>query len=140
MEIWKTTIESDRYEVSNYGNVRSKLNKTNLSLRKQANYFYWARTEGGKFKKAYVHRTVYQAFNKVIPNGYHINHIDFNGNNNNLSNLELTTPLENNQHSRKAGRFEEAQKNHSKFMLVENKKRKIIQNEKTGRFESNKIG
>jgi hypothetical protein len=120
MEIWKTTIEDDRYEASDYGNVRNKLNKTNLSLRKQSNYLYWARRENGKFKKAYVHRTVYQAFNDKIPNGYHINHLDFNGNNNNLSNLQLTTPLENHQYSRKAGRFIEADKKHSEFMKIEN--------------------
>lgn len=116
MEIWKTTIESERYEVSNYGNIRNKRNKTNLCLRKQNNYLYWARTEDGKFKKAYVHRTVYQAFNGIIPNGFHINHLDFNGNNNNLSNLQLTTPAQNLNYSRKAGRFDKANKNHSKFM------------------------
>jgi hypothetical protein len=126
MEIWKTTIESDRYEASNYGNIRSKLNKTNLSLRKQSNYLYWGRREGGIYKKAYVHRTIYQAFNNVIPNGYHINHLDFNGNNNNLSNLESITHLENIQYSRKAGRYNEAQKKHSKFMVIENKRRKQL--------------
>ena len=116
MEIWKTTIESDRYEASNFGNIRSKLHKTNLSLRNQNNYLYWGRTENGKFKKSYVHRTVYQAFNGKIEDGYHINHLDFNGNNNNLSNLQLTTPAENHNYSRKAGRFSEATKKHSKLM------------------------
>ena len=125
MEIWQTTIESDRYEVSNYGNIRNKFKTKNVSLRKQANYLYWGRMEQSKFKKAYVHRTVYQSFKGEIPIGYDINHINFNSNDNNINNLEAVSHIDNLNHSRKAGRYLEANKKHSEWLKQRHKDKQI---------------
>ena len=47
----------------------------------------------------YTHRAVYEAFRGEIPEGLEINHIDGNKLNNKLTNLELTTRMENIKHS-----------------------------------------
>ena len=64
--------------VNNYGYVRIKL-KCNDGKRRM---FYW-------------HRVIYTYFNGAIPEGYEVNHIDENKQNNALSNLNLMTPKEN---------------------------------------------
>lgn len=43
----------------------------------------------------FIHRLVYITFKGEIPEGYEINHIDHNKNNNRLSNLEVVTHEEN---------------------------------------------
>jgi hypothetical protein len=126
MEIWKTTIESDRYEVSNEGRIRSKRFMTPLSSNKKNNsgYNVWSHRIGtNKFKNNFIHRTVYKAFVGDIPYGMCINHIDFNKNNNSIENLELTTVFENLNHSRINGRFNSANEMHSEFMKLENQRR-----------------
>ena len=52
-------------------------------------------SKNGKAKRYYVHRIVYEAFMGNIPKGYEINHIDENKSNNNISNLELCTHIQN---------------------------------------------
>ena len=46
-------------------------------------------------KKFLVHRYVYEAFNGKIPEGYTIDHIDQNPQNNNIDNLQCITKQEN---------------------------------------------
>lgn len=43
----------------------------------------------------YIHRLVWETFIGIIPDGYEINHIDHNKQNNSLDNLELVTHSEN---------------------------------------------
>jgi hypothetical protein len=117
-EIWKTTIESDLYEVSNLGKVRHIIRRKILVTDKNhsSGYCYWTRRED-KTYNSYVHRTVYQAFNNiVIPKGMEINHLDFNRKNNCLSNLELVNKKENHNYSFKAGRYEDAHKKQSEML------------------------
>lgn len=45
-----------------------------------------------------IHRLVASAFISIIPNGMEVNHKDSNKKNNNLSNLEIVTPSENQKH------------------------------------------
>jgi hypothetical protein len=122
MEIWKTTLEDDRYEVSNKGNVRSKQRMHPLVLKDTGNgYLVWQRRLNGKIKNQLVHRTVYRAFVEEIPEGYQINHINFERACNEVSNLQLTTVKENHQHSRSNGRFDIKDKLHSKWMKEQTK-------------------
>lgn len=59
-------------------------------------YFY----KNNKGYNKYVHRLLYETFVSRIPEGYHIDHIDGDRENNSLENLEPVTPHINN--SRKA--------------------------------------
>ncbi len=52
-----------------------------------------------KIKRFLVHRLLFLNFVGDIPDGLQINHIDGVKTNNNLSNLELCTPLENTRHA-----------------------------------------
>lgn len=49
----------------------------------------------GKYRMFMWHRVIYTYFNGAIPEGYQVNHIDENKQNNALSNLNLMTPKEN---------------------------------------------
>jgi len=117
-EVWKTTVESDLYEVSNWGNVRHVERKKNLVTDKKhaSGYLFWTRKLNNKNLNSYVHRTVYQAFVGSIPEKGQIDHLDFNPHNCRLDNLILSTPGSNLQRSRDAGRFKNANLKHSKIM------------------------
>ena len=115
-EIWKDIIVEGfegLYQASNLGNIKS-LQRT-----------YWTPAHGGHYKtdperllkpslvgtftkykyvlfannnyrkKFLVHRLVYEAFNGKIPEGYTIDHIDQNPQNNNIDNLQCITKQEN---------------------------------------------
>ncbi len=125
MEIWKQSIESELYEVSSYGRIRNIKRLNPIKLKDNGHgYIYWQRKQNGKMKNEYVHRSVYRAFVGNIPEGYEINHINFDRAYNDLSNLELITREKNMKYSRDNGRFIEADKKHSEFMKLENKRRK----------------
>ena len=53
----------------------------------------------GKYKYVYAHRMVYENFIGEIPVGMDINHIDGDKTNNDISNLEIVTRIENIRHS-----------------------------------------
>jgi hypothetical protein len=101
MEIWKDVIGFEgRYEVSSLGNVKSK--KTNKII-------YTRKDKGGyvtclffcnmKIFSKKVHRLVAQAFIPNPLNKQEVNHKDRNRANNNLDNLEWSTPKENMNHA-----------------------------------------
>jgi len=112
MEIWKEINGYEGlYEVSNLGRIKSlpkgkhRKSEMILTLRKHP-YKFVNLSKDGKANTKSVHRLVAHAF---IPNPLNkstINHIDCNPSNNNVSNLEWVTPLENQMHSRKLGRYE----------------------------------
>jgi hypothetical protein len=92
------------YAVTRNGFVWAYPNKSRNEGRwlKQATdrygYAYVGMFKEGKLKKLKVHRLVAQAF-LVASDNPHVNHIDGNKLNNNVSNLEWVTPKENKIHA-----------------------------------------
>ena len=104
MEIWKTIKEMKTYEVSNYGNVRRKLQNNYKNLKPFADkdgYLKVCLCENQKRLYRFVHRLVAQTFIPNLENKPTVNHIDGNKKNNNLENLEWATYQENNIHALK---------------------------------------
>ena len=67
---------------------------------------YWIVTlkdKSGKYVKRSMHRLLMETFVPNPNNKAHVNHIDGNKSNNNLSNLEWATPAENAQHAHSIG-------------------------------------
>lgn len=112
-EIWKSVKDYEKYyEVSNFGNVRSKhrivkfgprlreVGKDNLRKNDNGNsYLQVSFSVQGKHKNKYVHRLVAEAF---IPNPLglpEVNHIDGNKRNNTVNNLEWVTRVQNIDHA-----------------------------------------
>lgn len=97
------------YQVSNLGRVRSfKVYKGGkvLTLVQRKGYITVTLCKNGKSKIYSVHRLVAEAF---IPNPdsmREVNHIDGNKLNNDVSNLEWCTHLENMRHAFKSGLIE----------------------------------
>ena len=100
-----------RYEVSNTGKIRSMNYKRTGTVREllpakdKKGYFRTAIVINGKPKTIKVHREIAKAF---IPNPCNlpqINHKDGNKTNNNVSNLEWITNVDNAHHAIKNGLF-----------------------------------
>jgi len=92
-----------RYQVSNYGNVKSYYkNGKILKMKPFSDSQGYKRVEL-KDKGHMVHRLVASAFLGDIPEGHEVNHLDCNTGNNNLDNLEICTPSENMKHAYKMG-------------------------------------
>jgi len=113
MEIWKTIAYFTNYEISSYGNVRRKKCKIIYSNGVITNYkekLLTQETVKNKYKRVtfsqnniqkryQVHRLVALYFIPNPKNKPCVNHIDGNGSNNNIHNLEWCTHSENERHS-----------------------------------------
>lgn len=109
IEIWKEVKGYKGYEVSNFGNLRSyrkrgsknamydKPKQVKPSLQKThcKEYFKHNLVKDGKQKHEYAHRIVAKAFIPNIENKPQVHHIDNNGLNNNIDNLQWVTNSEN---------------------------------------------
>jgi hypothetical protein len=100
-EVWKEVANYDNYEVSSFGNVRNSKTGRILKSTNKGGYCYVG-LSCGKTKSYMVHRLVALSFIPNPENKAQVNHIDKNGLNNKLSNLEWTTNQENSIH-RSAG-------------------------------------
>lgn len=107
MEQWKPIRETDgKYEVSNYGHVRTNGKRRGLlTLTKQPKGYLYAMIQlsNGKQKNCRVHRLVANYFLPNPDNLPCINHIDGNKENNHVSNLEWCTYQDNMQHAVRTG-------------------------------------
>jgi hypothetical protein len=114
-EEYKTIEDFPDYEISNFGNVKSiKGSKNNLLKqevikRDHTNYRRVTLSKNGITQRFQVHRLVAIHFIENIENKPFVNHIDNNGENNNMRNLEWATSSENMIHAQKQGRLFEAQ-------------------------------
>ena len=131
MGIWKPIKNYEGlYEVSDQGEVRS-VNRTvvskngkhmkfkgSIKSQKISNngYLRVRLSKEGKVKNHSVHRLVAEAFIGDIPDGYEVNHIDCNPLNNELSNLEIVTHLDNIKHSYNQGHYYGI--NHKKVRVI----------------------
>ena len=94
----------EKYTINQSGDVYSlkwakkkKLKPQRASQSKKGYYQVRLYDGSGKLGKLkYVHRLVWETFVGEIPQGLDIDHKDSNPSNNNLSNLQLMTPRENN--------------------------------------------
>ena len=119
-----------RYQVSNLGNVYStpkdgkpnKLLKQEIVKRNHTNYRRVSLSKEGKVKRFQVHRLVAIAFIPNSENKPHINHIDNDGTNNKVSNLEWCTYSHNSKHAQKQGRLFEAQSKGAKSQALQKRK------------------
>ena len=105
-EVWiDSFIYGDMYEVSNMGRVRSKKMKICferngkkfishtrpklLKLKLKGKYLYVGIGRREKRMALSVHKLVYQSFNGKIPDGLEVDHINGDGLDNNLDNLQV---------------------------------------------------
>ena len=101
IEIWKPVKNYEGlYEVSSFGRIKS-INYGKEKIRKFAvrekGYFNLSLSKNCIVKNRNVHQLVAEAFLNHKPCGMTlvVNHIDFNKQNNNVSNLEIITNKEN---------------------------------------------
>lgn len=102
-EIWKPIKDYPLYEISNLGQVKNV--KTGKILKPNFGEKYYSVelfNENGSKRKT-IHRLVAETFIPRIKGKNVVNHIDGNGFNNSVSNLEWCTNQENNVHAIKTG-------------------------------------
>ena len=111
-EIWKKVHSlEDKYEVSNFGNVKSIYNNRNLTVQyNQTGYCYVVTSINGKRKNKLVHRLVAEAFLDNPNNYLQVNHKDENKKNNNVTNLEWCTAKYNCNHGTFKNKIAESKK------------------------------
>lgn len=108
MEKWKNIENSEVYEVSTLGRVRSWLRKGRGNWRmptprilkgriNQGGYRCINIAIDGKYRSRIVHHLVAEAYIGERPDGMHIDHIDGDKLNNSVDNLEYVTPRQNTQ-------------------------------------------
>ena len=145
-EIWKDIPEYENlYQVSSYGRIKSldhytkDVNKTQfikgriLKPQHQTTGYYKVTLSKNGIKKQYtIHRLVAKTFLANPENKIEVNHIDGDKLNNNISNLEWTTPKENTRHAIKSGLNKNYGENHYKSILTKKDVLRILELLKQG--------
>lgn len=87
------------YSVSEDGRVWSHRKNKWLKPGTARGYKWVMLCNGVTQKYHYIHRLVYEGFVDVIPNGFEVNHRDYNRENNHISNLEIMSKADNLRYS-----------------------------------------
>ncbi len=110
MEIWKPIDNFPRYEISNFGAVRTVSPSVSGDLplvlkpkTKKNGYLEFTIYHEGRVAWRLAHRLVAQAFLPPAPRRPWVNHKDGNKANNHVDNLEWSTPRQNNAHATARG-------------------------------------
>lgn len=104
--IWLPVKGFPKYEINQYGDVRNKrTGHIKVPRVDSSGYFQVGLNNGvrGKNHSKTVHRLVADAFYDGEHEGYQVNHIDGNKQNNFIANLEFVTGSENVQHAYDTG-------------------------------------
>lgn len=112
-EIWKDVVGYEGlYQISNIGRLKSIVSRGHyprdrlLQQKVSKGYFATALTNNNGCRKYFwVHRLVAAAFIPNPENKPQVNHMDCDRKNNNVSNLEWCTPMENYHHAKLNGRL-----------------------------------
>ena len=114
----KTIPGYEDYQVDTNGNLWSlKFGKKKLKPSiNQSGYFQVALIKSGKIKSYLLHRLIMLTFHNE--SDLSVNHIDGVKTNNNLTNLEYCTPLENVRHAMELGLMNHKGENHPKSKLT----------------------
>lgn len=92
-EVWKEVVGNPKYEISSFGNIRSKARGL-LSIQK-TKYMRCGICYNGKMKYVLIHRLVAEAFVPNPENKTIVDHIDNDRYNNKPNNLRWVTTQEN---------------------------------------------
>ncbi len=98
MEEWRELTINNNYEISSLGKVRNKKTNRILKAANKGGYSTVGLSLNGKTKSYSVHQLVGLCFIDNPEKKPHINHLDKNGLNNSVDNLEWCTAAENNAH------------------------------------------
>lgn len=102
MERWKYYLDT-YYEVSDLGNVRSNYKGVQKLMTLQKHKKGYLRVTLSGHQKKFIHRLVAEVWLPKIDGKTHVNHKNFNKENNCVSNLEWCDIHENNSHAQKGG-------------------------------------
>jgi len=133
-EVWLPVVGYEGlYEVSNLGRIKGLRRDVEMKGGKSFRVTKEALVIGGKTTTGYrkvmltkdsipkhfnVHRLVAESFIPKISGKDIINHIDCNGLNNNVSNLEWCTQKENIEHASKMGRLAKGERHHKSTPVI----------------------
>lgn len=107
-EVWKDIKGYEGlYQISNFSNIIGLKSRWGVRTiprkvsqhKTRKGYMRCGLTKNNVHKCHMVHVLVYEAFNDRIPDGYEVNHKDFNRSNNNINNLEIMTHADNVRYS-----------------------------------------
>jgi hypothetical protein len=100
-EEWLPIKDFENYEISSLGRVHNTKTGRILKLTVKGGYMFTGLSSNSEGKTLAIHRLVALAFIENPENKPQVNHKDKNRSNNNVSNLEWSTALENNLHRSK---------------------------------------
>lgn len=118
LEIWKSIPKYPKYQVSNFGNIKSDYGVLKKIYDKDKYHLINLYNENG-IKTFRVHRLVAYAFITNLDKKPFINHKDGDKSNNHIDNLEWVTQSENEKHAWREGFKNQSGEHNHRHKLVE---------------------